>query len=81
MSEKVLRKWSILGTQNRTGADPRFLERGFICIHACGWSRFADFVSIFLNILLNKSLARINKNCFLLEQMAFNYKISAEMMV
>ena len=34
-----------------------------------------------MNILLNKSLARINKNCYLFEQMVYSYKISAEMTV
>ena len=31
------------------GADPGFLERGFICIKGVGL-RFADFISFFLNI-------------------------------
>ena len=31
------------------GADPGFLERGFICIKRWG-VRFADFTSFFLNI-------------------------------
>ena len=31
------------------GADPGFLERGFICIKVWG-VRFADFISFFLNI-------------------------------
>ena len=31
-----------------TGADPGFLERGFICIK--GWGLTADFVTVFLNI-------------------------------
>ena len=35
----------------------------------------------FNNILLNNSLARINKNYFLFEQMVQSYKISAEMTV
>ena len=34
-----------------------------------------------LYILLNKSLARINKKYFLFEQMVLSYKKSAEMMV
>ena len=32
-----------------TGADPGFLERGFICINVWG-VRFADLISFFLNI-------------------------------
>ena len=32
-----------------TGADPGFLERGFICIKIWG-VRFADFISFFFNI-------------------------------
>ena len=31
-----------------TGADPGFLERGFICIKV--WVRFGDFISFFLNV-------------------------------
>ena len=37
-----------------TGADPGFLERGFLCIKMCGGGgggSFADFISLFLNIL------------------------------
>ena len=32
-----------------TGADPGFLESGFVCIKVWG-VRFADFISFFLNI-------------------------------
>ena len=38
-------------------------------------------VPLFLYILLNKSLARINKNYFLFEPLVYSYKKSAEMMV
>ena len=39
------------------GADPGFLERGFICIKVLG-VRFADFISFFFNIpdAFNRSL-------------------------
>ena len=30
----------------RLGADPGFLERGFVCMKVCvWWGRFADFIS------------------------------------
>ena len=36
-------------TGMNTGADPGFLEMGFICIKVWG-ACFADFISFFLNI-------------------------------
>ena len=34
---------------SNAGADPGFLERGFVCINVLG-ANFADFISLFLNI-------------------------------
>ena len=38
--------------RKRAGADPGFLERGFVCIKVLG-GHFADFI-IFLNVMLKR---------------------------
>ena len=59
-----------------TGADPRFLERGFICIKVWG-VRFADFISFFFKI----SHAKRNINLVLLRSNDFIFIGSLQMRV